>query len=487
MSILRAEWTKFWTVRGWVLGTVAVAGLIMVFGLAPGMSGSCGKHGPASECKPLIGPAGVEVKDGFTFVHQPLSGDGSVTVRVASLTGEIFAGPGASRPGLAPWAKAGLMVKSGTTPGSTYAAIMVTGSHGVRMQWDFTHDKAGPSGSGPQWLRLSRAGQTVTAAASPDGSAWTEVGSTQLTGLPVTAEVGLFVTSPQYSTEFHEGLLNGSQGGPSLATGTFEQLTAEQGWSGTAWHTDWIGGKPDWSETPETEQEGSAFRVAGSGDVGPTGAGVSATQTLVGTFTALIAAVVLGAVFMSTEYRRGLIRMTLAAGPRRLHVLAAKAAVVGGVTFVCGVVAAAVVVVFGQRVLRANGVALLHTTTLTEVRLMVGTGALLAFSAVLALGLGALLRRSVTAVTVAIVTIVLPYLLAVTVLPVEAARGLLRFTPAAAFALQQAVKQYPQVDDLYAPAVGYFPLSPWAGLAVLAGWTVLVLGAAAVLLRRRDV
>ncbi len=72
-------------------------------------------------------------------------------------------------------------------------------------------------------------------------------------------------------------------------------------------------------------------------------------------------------------------------------------------------------------------------------------------------------------------------------LPVEAGRTLLSFTPAAAFALQQAVKQYPQVDDLYSPATGYFPLSPWAGLAVLAGWTALVLGAAAVMLRRRDV
>lgn len=136
--------------------------------------------------------------------------------------------------------------------------------------------------------------------------------------------------------------------------------------------------------------------------------------------------------------------------------------------------------------LRANGVGLLHASTMTEVRIVAGTGALLAVSAVLALGLGTLLRRSVTAVTVAIVTIVLPYLLAVSVLPAEAARRLLSVTPAAAFALQQAVKQYPQVDDQYTPATGYFPLSPWAGLAVLVGWTVLVLAAAAVLLRRRD-
>ncbi|MFI1991758.1 ABC transporter permease subunit [Actinoplanes sp. NPDC020271] len=486
MSALHAEWTKFRTVRGWVLGLVAAGGLIMLLGLAPGMSGSCGKHGPASACTPTIGPGGEQVNDHFTFVHQPLTGDGSVTVRVASLTGSIFDGPGADRPGLAPWAKAGLMIKSGVTPGSTYAAVLLTGSHGVRTQWDYTHDEQGPAVTATPWLRLSRTGATVTTAASADGVTWTDAGSARLAGLPATAEVGLFVTAPQFSTEMHEGLLNGSQGGPSQATGTFEQLTAGDGWAGSAWHTDWVGGRPDWADLPEPARQGSGFRVSGSGDVGPAGAGVSVTQTLVGTFTGLIVVVVLGAVAMSTEYRRGLIRTTFAASPHRLRVLAAKAAVIGGVAFGVGVVAAAIVVVFGQRILRDNGVALLDSSPQTELRVVAGTGALLAVSAVLALGLGALFKRSVTAVTVAIVIIVLPYLLAVTVLPVEAARRLLTFTPAAAFALQQAVKQYPQVDDLYAPSVGYFPLAPWAGLAVLLGWTALILGAAAVFLHRRD-
>ena len=37
-------------------------------------------------------------------------------------------------------------MKAGTTPGSAYAAVMVTGDHGVRMQHDFIHDIAGPAG-----------------------------------------------------------------------------------------------------------------------------------------------------------------------------------------------------------------------------------------------------------------------------------------------------------------------------------------------------
>jgi uncharacterized membrane protein len=42
------------------------------------------------------------------------------------------------------------------------------------------------------------------------------------------------------------------------------------------------------------------------------------------------------------------------------------------------------------------------------------------------------------------------------------------------------------VANLYTPANGYFPLAPWAGFAVLAGWAALALCLAAFLLRRRD-
>jgi hypothetical protein len=86
-----------------------------------------------------------------------------------------------------------------------------------------------------------------------------------------------------------------------------------------------------------------------------------------------------------------------------------------------------------------------------------------------------------------VVLTVLPYLLAMTVLPPEPARWLLRVTPAAAFAVQQSLESYPQVDDFPIPVNGYFPLPPWAGLAVLAGWAAPALGLAVLLLRRRDV
>jgi uncharacterized membrane protein len=42
------------------------------------------------------------------------------------------------------------------------------------------------------------------------------------------------------------------------------------------------------------------------------------------------------------------------------------------------------------------------------------------------------------------------------------------------------------VTGHYAPSGGYYPLPPWAGLAVLCGYAALALALAVVRLRRRD-
>jgi ABC-type transport system involved in multi-copper enzyme maturation permease subunit len=62
----------------------------------------------------------------------------------------------------------------------------------------------------------------------------------------------------------------------------------------------------------------------------------------------------------------------------------------------------------------------------------------------------------------------------------------MRFSPDAAFAIQATLPRSNLVASGYAPPNGYFPISPWAGLAVLAAYTAVALGAATWLLRRRD-
>jgi ABC-type transport system involved in multi-copper enzyme maturation permease subunit len=127
-------------------------------------------------------------------------------------------------------------------------------------------------------------------------------------------------------------------------------------------------------------------------------------------------------------------------------------------------------------------------SALTQVRVIVGTAAVLAVAAVIALAVGTITRRGVWAVGVLVVVIVLPYMLTVAapILPSGPSDWLLRLTPAAAFAVQQTLIQYPQVSNTYTAAYGYYPLPPWAGLAVLYAWAALALSLAVFLLRRRD-
>ena len=138
---------------------------------------------------------------------------------------------------MVPWAKAGIIIKASTRQGSAYAAMMVTGSHGVRMQYDYTGDMPGLAGSvsaaSPRWLRLTRSGGTLTGYDSANGTRWTRVGTVTLAGLASTVQGGLFATSPQYSqTSLGSASVNG---GPSRATGVFDHLSLRGDWPGGAW------------------------------------------------------------------------------------------------------------------------------------------------------------------------------------------------------------------------------------------------------------
>ena len=515
--LLRSEWIKFRTVRGWVIGMIAGALVTVIWGLlvANGSNVGCqtSPNSPAESgaaCLPHfpLGPGGEAVADSFYFVHQPLTGDGSITVRVTSLTGlyqQSGSGIAASnpeagmRPGVQPWSKAGIIIKASAKPGSAYAAMMVTGGHGVRMQYDFTHDTAGLPGTvsagSPRWLRLTRSGDTLTGYDSADGTHWTKIGTADLAGLPSTVQAGLFATSPDYVQVVSQSLASGSStGGSSLATGSFDHVRL----SGTrpgSWHGSLIGGSSGGLPASASgfRQEGGRLTVTGTGDIAPVVAGGASGastvgQFLTGAFAGLIAAVVVAVMLVTAEYRRGLIRVTMAASPQRGRVLAAKAIVAGAVTFVAGLAAAAVVVPLAGRLAHDKGTYVLPVSGLTDMRVIVGTAAVLAVSAVLAVAAGTMLRRSAAGVAAGIVVIVLPYILGTTgILTGGAAQWILRVTPAAGFAMQQSVPAYSQVTASYTPAGGYFPLAPWAGFAVLCGYAVLALAVAWYLLRRRDV
>ncbi len=523
-AVLRAEWTKFRSVRGWTIGMIVAALLTVVFGVfvaANGVVGCSINGGPmktGKACLPYVphGPGGQVVTDSFAFERQPLTGNGAITARVVALTGEhadfsngrAQVGSGLV-PGLAAWAKAGIIIKQSIHQGSAYAAMMVTGSNGVRMQYNYTGDIAGLPGkvsaANPRWLRLTRSGDMITGYDSANGTHWTKVGTVQLAGLPSTVQVGMFATSPNYTVTQNSfgGASNNS--GPSQATGTFDRVSLTGSAPGTWTGTTVGGGGPagagppgagpaGGSGTAPYARTGGTFTVTGSGDIAPVTPGpggglptVTLEQSLVGAFLGLIAIVVIAAMFFTTEYRRGLIRTTLAATPRRGAVLAAKAVVIGAVAFVTGLVAVAVSIAAGVPREESQGQVLLPASLPTEVRVIVGTAAMLALAAVLAVSFGAILRRSAAAITVAILVVFMPFLLAVVnAVPAGVGAWLLRLTPAAGVAIEQSIPRYAQVSTVTNPVQGYDPLSPYAGFGVLCLWAAAALVLALVALRRRD-
>ncbi len=373
--------------------------------------------------------------------------------------------------GTRPWAKAGVMIKASAAPGSAYAAMLVTGSNGVRMQWDYTGDSAGLPGnvsaSSPRWLRLVRSGSTVTGFESLNGTSWTRAGSYRIHGLPAsgTVLVGLFAASPSsvvYSTT-GIGSRYGYEG-PSNATGTFGDVAL----TGTSRSGSWTGtdvgsstpGSPQAEGPPGVNFNGSytqagpsSFTVTGAGEIapdvpgGPDGIGASVQVALSGVFFALIVVIILGGLFMSAEYRRGMIRVTLAAAPSRTTVLAAKSVVIFLATFVTGLLAAGFTLTVGLHMLRSGGNPVDPIPALTEARMVVGPALLLAVAAVLALAIAAMVRRSVIAILAVIAIIFIPYILVTgaNLLPLTIQEWLQRVLPVAAFSVEQAYPAYHQV------------------------------------------
>jgi ABC-type transport system involved in multi-copper enzyme maturation permease subunit len=522
-QLLRAEWTKFRSVRGWWIAMIAAV-LLSALAVVAIASAANGKQNPAAHPTVGIGPGGEAVTDSFYFARQPLDGTGSITARITSLAdGELPGqGPGTSSHTAQPWAKAGIIIKASTSAGSAYAAVMATPGHGIRMQYDFTHDLAGlpgtPSAASPRWLRLTRSGDTVTGYDSADGTHWTQIGTATLAGLAPTVQAGLFAASPQYVLGGQSFANNPQSFFDTQITATFDHVGLTGAGPRGTWTAGHVGfgtgpaqvvignggpatlrctpqgvckgtrGASSWRFTPARGR----YTLSGSGgDIAPYVSVVDPLGTVLkGTAVGLLAVIALGALFITAEYRRGLIRTTFAASPRRGRVLAAKAIVIGAVTFAAGLVGTAIALPIAERKLHSGGwvSSVYPVWSLSSghgLQIVVGTAALLAVAAILALSAGAVLRRSAGAITAAVGLLVVPVILG-TILPQGPADWILRLTPAAAFGLQEGTPQYSQVMHACMPYNGCFPLSPWTGFAVACVWAVAALGLAVYVLRRRD-
>lgn len=208
-------------------------------------------------------------------------------------------------------------------------------------------------------------------------------------------------------------------------------------------------------------------------------------------FTQLVAAV-LGVLIISGEYTTGMIRSTFAAVPKRLPAFFAKVLVLAVSTFVVGLFSIVVTALVTIPLLASKGIEG-NLLDIHVMRALLGGAVYLTLIAVLAFGFGAALRSSAGGIaTVLGLILVIPPVLSIVSALTKATwiHNVSVFLPSAAggrmYALGDAVTIRGGPPGATAPASDLLTLDATQGLLVLAGWVVVLLVTATILVKRRD-
>jgi ABC-2 type transport system permease protein len=208
----------------------------------------------------------------------------------------------------------------------------------------------------------------------------------------------------------------------------------------------------------------------------------TARLTLTGVQLGQAVIAILAVLAIGSEYSTGMIRTTLTAMPRRPAVLAAKAAILTGLVLAAGAIAAAGSVLAGRLILpghgftAARGFLPLSLGDGPVLRAAAGSVLYLALIALLSLGAATIIRDSAAAI--------------------GAVLGLLYLPPIIAAVLASNPYWQHQIER-YAPMnagltiqdttnLHHLPITPWAGLGVLAAWAAAALLIGGLVLRLRD-
>jgi ABC-2 type transport system permease protein len=190
---------------------------------------------------------------------------------------------------------------------------------------------------------------------------------------------------------------------------------------------------------------------------------------------------VVAVLMISGEYSTGMIRTTLAAIPRRSVVLGAKAAIVTGLVLAAGTVAVLGSLLAGRLILPGHGFTAAHGFAPLSLgdgpvlRAAAGSVLYLALIALLSLGIATAVRDSAVAIGLVLGLLYLFPIVAAVVIDKDLHRHLLQVAPMMA-----------GLDIQATTGLSSLPLSPWAGLGVLAAWAAGGLLLGGLLLRFRD-
>jgi ABC-2 type transport system permease protein len=180
------------------------------------------------------------------------------------------------------------------------------------------------------------------------------------------------------------------------------------------------------------------------------------------------------------EYSTGMIRVTLAAIPRRPVVLAAKTCTVTGLVLVAAVFAVLGSLVAGLILLPRHGftaargfaeISLTHGPTL---RAAVGSVLYLLLIAALSMGIAAMVRDSAVSIGLALGVVYVFPVLAAFIGNQTWHNRIERYTPMAGLNIQASA------------GLRSLPIGPWAGLGVLAVWALAAMLGGGLLLQLRD-
>jgi ABC-2 type transport system permease protein len=203
--------------------------------------------------------------------------------------------------------------------------------------------------------------------------------------------------------------------------------------------------------------------------------------SLTGIYLGQAIVAILAVMAVSGEYGTGMIRLTLAATPRRVTLLTAKAAVLTGLILVTGTVAvlgsllAGRVILPGHGIGPSNGYPAISFSDGSMLRAGLGSVLYLALIALLSLGAATALREAAVAIGAVLGLLYVLPIIAVFDGNATLSRHLEQIAPMTAGLAIQATT-----------GLNTLPISPWAGLGVLAAWAAGALVLGGILLRSRD-
>ncbi len=199
-------------------------------------------------------------------------------------------------------------------------------------------------------------------------------------------------------------------------------------------------------------------------------------MTMTGVVVMLIALSVFGVLVSSGEYSSGMMRLTVTATPRRARVLVAKLTLVTGITLVVGVISSVAMFLAGAAVLSSYGIAVPGLGDPDVQRFVLGLPVATPLFPVLGMALGVILRSTAGAITAVLGLLWLPQVFG-ELLP--------------AWPQEHIMSRFPQsaADSLTGGHLVDHPIypEPVVAFVTIAVWLVVLIGAAHILVQRRDV